>query len=387
MNLAKPIKIAINILFHLIAVAIVGLAFWPIARWYYFHRPILGVDFFNTVSHVRLFAENFSLPSWAYRYFWFGGSPLYSDFSIGWYYPISLLARFITIISAVKISMLASFFLFLVFTYLAVQRLSNHHFFSAVVTTLIAFSANIYGSLTWGGSLPYFANQLFFPLSLWLLASYLDTGRRGWFWASALVVGLSFLGHASNAGAFVFVSASVLLLVGWRKLKLGFKGRISEYLLFLLVLILVSYRVSFSLFSGLIESVLGGRLFNPFGEQQPIISGVGGESLTADTAQRSWEQSRFDVLFSDTNQWLFALIGIAIAVLLVALVMDREKKRAIKIIPWFFLAGYSILHVFANSYYFPFLPQGWYRAFWHFPVTLSLFIAVTVGYIRFAGVQ
>src|SRR3989344_1157905 len=381
-KLVAVIKTAIGIFFHLVAILILGAAVWPIASWYFDFRPILGVDFFNTVTHVRMFAENFNFPPWAYRSFWFGGSPLYPDFSIGWYYPISILARWLPLIASVKVGMLVSLFLFLVFTYLTAQRLSRNHLFAVVIAVLVAFSPNLYGSLTWGGSLPYFANQLFFPLSLWTLSSYLETGRRGWFWGTVFVVGLAFLGHAMNAGTFVLVSAAILLFLGWRKQPLGFKGRLGEFAVFLVGLMILSNRVTTSLFSGLFIASLKGRLLTSFGAAS---SGAqfreGGLAGMKDSAQAAWEQSRFLVLFSDTNPWIFAIIGFAVAVFLVALVMDKEKKQVLRIAPWAILAGYSILHVFANSYGFPFLSQGWYRAFWHFPVSLGLLLAVIVGYI------
>src|SRR3989344_2137439 len=218
-KLVAVIKTAIGIFFHLVAILILGAAVWPIASWYFDFRPILGVDFFNTVTHVRMFADNFNFPPWAYRSFWFGGSPLYPDFSIGWYYPISILARWLPLIASVKVGMLVSLFLFLVFTYLTAQRLSRNHLFAVVIAVLVAFSPNLYGSLTWGGSLPYFANQLFFPLILFLLASYLETGKRVWFWLLIPAYGLALSCHLANTGAFILPALFLLLIFGGRQEK------------------------------------------------------------------------------------------------------------------------------------------------------------------------
>lgn len=380
MKVAAIIRAIGELALHVAALAVVFFAFAPIASWYYAHRPILGVDFFNTVTHVRLFAEELNLPMWAFRYFWFGGSPLYTDFSIGWYYPIALVAQFVPLLSAVKLSLLVSFFLFLVFTYLAAHRLSNHQFFSAAVTILVAFSPNLFGSLTWGGSLPYFANQLFYPLALWLLASYLETGKRRWFWGAALAVGLSILGHAKNAGAFILPSTAVVFLFGIRRNKLGFKRRVVELLVFIFAVILLSSRVSIPLFTGVIGAALEGNILNPFGAAPSLQFGEAGGSVSGQSAVAVWERGQFGVLAADTNQWLFYLVGLALAVVLVALVADREKRRVVGILPWFLILAYGAFHVYANSHGFPFLQQGWYRAFWHFPVALALFVASLVGY-------
>ncbi len=383
MKFVNVMKVAVGILFHLTALVIIGVSFWPIASWYYFHCPILGVDFFNTVTHVRLFAEHFSLPPWAYRDFWFGGSPLYVDFSIGWYYPIAVLARFFPIISAVKLAMLVSFFAFLLFIYLTAYRLSRHHLFSALVTVLVAYCTNMYGSLTWGGSLPYFANQMFFPFSLWTVVSYLDTGQRKWFWATTFVVGLAFLGHAMNAGTYVLIFVVTLLLIGWRRRQESIKKRIGELVVFFLGFIALSNRVTTSVFMGIFAALLRGKIFSPFRNEDPRLQiGEGGLSFVGNASQINWERSRMTVLFSDMSQWIFAVVGVALAMLLVAFVVEKEKRQMLRFIPWILLMGYLILHVFLNSYGFPFLHQGWYRAFWSFPVMLSLFAAVVVGYCR-----
>ena len=189
------IKIVISLILHISALSIVSFAFLQIAQWYFFHRPILGVDFFNTATYVRFFHDYFHVLPYGFRYFWYGGSPISEDVILTWFVIYSFFARVFPLIESIKIANLFFFALLSLFMYFASFRLSKNHFVSALITVLVIYSANMYGSLVWGGSLPYFANQLFFPAMLWFLASYLQTGNRRWYWAAVMVVGLSFLGH------------------------------------------------------------------------------------------------------------------------------------------------------------------------------------------------
>ena len=149
-----------SILFHVIALSIVLFFFWPVAEWYLTHRPILGVDFFNMATYARFFSNNFEFFPRGYMSNWYGGSPVLDNVIFTWYWVVGLIARFVPLIEAVKYSVVGGFFFLIFFTYIAAQRLSRNHFFSALLAILVTFSANIYGSATWGGSLPYFLNQI-----------------------------------------------------------------------------------------------------------------------------------------------------------------------------------------------------------------------------------
>ncbi|KKS42057.1 MAG: hypothetical protein UV04_C0002G0033 [Candidatus Gottesmanbacteria bacterium GW2011_GWA2_42_16] len=376
-----------SLLLHIVALVLVGISFWPVATWYFNHRPILGVDFYNTVTFVRFLKENLEILPRGYLYFWFAGSPIDTVQVLSWFYPMAFVAKFYPLIETVKFFALAGFGGLLFFLYLTAYRLSRNHLLSALITAMVAMSANMYGSLTWGGSLPYFLNQLYFPLMLWLMASYLASGNSRWYWAGVLVLGLAYLGHLANAGAFVFPAAAAPLFFGMRARRVKIGQRIGEVIVLFLGGYLLAYRVTQGFLSGLIVHFLEGKILNPYG-LGATVGKIGiskeGISVSGDQTLITVERSHFAVLFSDTNKLLFWLIAVAVGALVLGFLLDRHKKRIFSILPWVILAGYSVVHVLANAYGFPILPQAWYRAFWHFPISLGVAIAASAGYLHSA---
>lgn len=376
------VKTAIALIFHVSALLVVLFAFLPIAKWYFFHRPILGVDFFNTATYVNFLRDHFHILPFGFKYFWWGGSPISEEIVLSWFLPFSFFARFFPLLESVKIASLFFFLLLCVFIYLGTFRLSKNQFISALITVLVIYSGNMYGSLVWGGSLPYFANQLFFPAVLWLIASYLQTGNKRWYWALVLVVGASFLGHFANGITFVFLGSVLLLFFGKRVQPFGLWQRLKEIGILFLVSLVFSYRITYPYLRGYILGALQGNFFGGLGggSAAQVRIGEAGVAVAGDPSLISFERSHFLMLFSDTHKLFFLLFGVAFALFLVSFIVDRKKRNALGVIAWLLLAGYSVAHVFLNSYGISFLSQAWYRAFWHFPITLGLAIAALTGY-------
>lgn len=376
MKLRIFIKTVSILTLHISALAFILIAYIPIAKWYFFHRPILGVDFFNTATYARFLSDNFHILPYGFKYFWFGGSPIAEEVVLTWFIPFAFFAKVFPLIESIKIASLFFFVLLALFVYLASCRLSKNQFVSALITVLVIYSANMYGALVWGGSLPYFANQLFFPFTLWLLASYLQTGNRRWYWLSVLVVGLSFLGHLSNGTAFVFVGSVILIMFGTRATPVSFLYRIREAVILFIISFFFASRVT-NYFGGLLVSVLKGGLG---GSAAKVSIEGGGIASTVDQSLIAFERSHFLILFSDTNRFLFLLFAVAMLLFVIGFFFDRKKSNVFGVIVWLILAGYSVMHVFLNSYGVSFLAQAWYRAFWHFPITLGLATAALIGY-------
>lgn len=380
MKVHSFIRDSLQLILHIIALAIVFFAYLSIAQWYFFHRPILGVDFFNTATYSRFLSDHFHILPYGFKYFWYGGSPIAEEIVLSWFFPFSFFARMFPLIESVKIASLFFFSLLVLFTYLACYRLSRNQFVSVLITMLVVYSANMYGALVWGGSLPYFANQLFFPLVLWVLACYLQTGNKRWYYLSILIVGLSFLGHLSNGTAFVFVGSVVLIMFGTRAKSVSFVYRIREVIILFLISYFFASRVT-EYFRGLLVNVLKGGFSGLGGGSVAKVSiGTGGVQVSGDSSLIAFERSHFQTLFSDTHTFLFVLFAVAVVLFLVGFVFDRKKKNALAVVAWVLLAGYSVVHVFLNSYGISFLNQAWYRAFWHFPITIGVAAAALLGY-------
>jgi len=379
------VKTATSLLLHISALSIILFAYLSIAQWYFFHRPILGVDFFNTVTYSRFLRDHFHILPYGFKYFWYGGSPIAEEIVLSWFLPFSFFARIFPLFESVKIASLIFFFLLSVFVYLASYRLSKNHMFSALVAVLVIFSANMYGSLVWGGSLPYFANQLFFPAALWSIASYLETGNKRWYWISVLIVGLSFFGHLGNGVAFVLFGVCIILLFGKRIKHFGLRQRLSDIIILFFIVILFSYRIAYPYLRGYVLQILQGNVLTGLGGTTSKVSiGTGGITVTGDQSIINFERSLFLKLFSDTHSWLFIIFGIAILLSIVGFIVDRKKKNVLSVFAWLILAGYSVFHVYLNSNGIQFFSQAWYRAFWHFPVTLGLAAAALFGYSHMA---
>ncbi|MBI3396889.1 hypothetical protein HY045_00270 [Candidatus Woesebacteria bacterium] len=383
MKLSVLTKIG-SFLLHLVSLATVVYLVLQVGNWYYAHRPVLGVDFYNTVTHTKYLHDNFEFLPRNFKYFWYGGVAGFQDVYFLLYNATALISNFLPLVDTVRVVMVGLLVLFVVFVYLAAYRLSENHPLSLLLSILVAYSANIYGALTWGGSLPYFSSQIFFPMVLWLMASYLATGNKKWYLMGAFASGLAVLAHLASAGAFIFPSIVILLLVGVRKVKVSLPDKFKEVGLVIIIAYLVGLRITRSMIKGTILTLLSGKIPYSFGDSiaARVRLGSGGISVTGNADLIGFERSHFQILFNETNHWLYLLLGLALTVLVIGLLLDKNKERIFSIFAWLILCGYSVIYVLANSYGFTFLFQGWYRAFWHFPVTLSLFIAAIFGYTK-----
>jgi len=382
--MGKFLKTIAFILLHLVAIAAITYEFLPIAQWYIHHRPILGVDFYNSVSFATFFKDNLHIFQQSYLDTSYAGTHIVSYPIINWFRVFALVAKFLPLFTAIKFTSLTAFFLLLVFVYFGTIRLSGNPFVAGVLALLVLTSGSMYGSLTWGGSLPYFANQLFFPLILFTLASFLETGNKRWYWATILFLGMAVAGHIGNASAFGIPAAVLLILFGKRSKPIGIKKRIKEVAVFIILLDVLVYK-----YLGAFWNIIVDLLFHLIGVTILRIPGpTGFTSATAkSSAGASDTQAQITTfyhnivlkLFTDTNKLLFVGLGIACLLFLVGFLALRRKRDAVSVIPWVLLCFYAAAHVYINANGISFLSQGWYRAFWHFPITVAFLTASLLG--------
>lgn len=381
MTFTKIVKVFLSLFLHIAALGVIMWALWPIVSWYLNHRPILGVDFYNTATFARYFKNNFDFLPRSYLDFWYAGSPIDGYLVMNWYKVYALVSGLLPLLTAIKYTSIFSFGLLICFAYLGAYRLSKNHFLSALISLLIIYSPNMYGSLTWGGSLPYFANQLFLPAVLWLMASYLDTGNKRWYWLSILILGVAISGHIGNGGAFMLPMALILLLFGKRVVATSIWKRIKEVGVFLLLLSLIIYKY-LTWFWGVLFGTLGTvfqglPLLNPSKTNTAFFSQTVSDTGRAIT-EYIWD--RFFTLFTDTNKLFYLLLGAVFILFILAVITGKNRRNALGVIAWFFLFVYAIAHVYVNARGISFVSQGWYRAFWHFPVVTGFFIASLAGF-------
>ena len=118
----KILKISTSIFLHIAGILLIVFAFRPIAEWYYNHRPILGIDFFHTVTFVRYLVKFYEFIPRNFFYYNYGGYPFFDIVIHNLFIPISFLAKFLPLINAVKISAMSSLLILLIFVYFTIIR-------------------------------------------------------------------------------------------------------------------------------------------------------------------------------------------------------------------------------------------------------------------------
>lgn len=374
-SVAKKIVI---VLLHLGALGIIFLALQPIASWYLTRIPALGVDLYYSATYVAYHLKHFSLPFNSFKDLWFGGYPLFRDIFQLHFYLMAPFAKTFGLIEGIRTYVVVSLFGLAVFSYFLFYQLGRNVVLAVLLAVLVLYSVNIYGAATWGGSLPYFATQLFFPLVLALLVKYRASGNRRWFYGAALFSGIGALGHPLPVVSFVFPAAFFILLF-WNLKEFGrqFLKNILDIFLFFSVTVLISLRLFYPFLFNLVDAIVHGQIF---GGVSSLARGTGLSQAQQSEEIASFYQGLALRLFTDTEQWLFYFLGVGGVVFVFSLVLFRDRlKRVGRVLPFVLTAGYIAGQVTANAYGFGFLAQGWYRAFWAFPIAIAALAAVLWG--------
>lgn len=375
-----------NFLLLALSFFVVSYSLLPIVRWYLGEIPALGVDLYNSVTYVAYHLNHFSLPFNSFKDFWFGGYPLFRDYPQLHYYFMIPFAKIYGVVEGVQMYAIFTLFLLALSLLLLFYKLSRNIVLSGVLVMLTLYSASIYGALTWGGSIPYFATQFVFPLSLFLVYQYVQTKNRKWLYSSIVLIGLASLGHAQSIVAFALPSAAFIIFFGGSEWFFkNIKSKIKDIVLLGAGSTLIASPFYYQSLVHIITATLQGHIFTlfQFFVQQKPAAGTGngvGEAISQTSIDiANYYKSLPMLLISDTNPWLFVFCGIGFICFVFALVITRKIKIFINVLPLIFIASYSALHPFINANGISFLPQGWYRAFWQFPIALGALAAVLWG--------
>ena len=189
-----------NYLFDFIAGIVIVLLLYPIAKWFYQADPPMGVDFYQFPSYIRYLTDHFAIPPSSWKFIWFDGVPLITDYSCLFFYLAIPITKIWGLVFGSKILL---------------KELSNNRFFALAATTGLVWTTNYYVPLTGGGNVTYAATQLFVTLTLWLAIKYFYTNKKVYFSMLAFFAGLSFWGHAGTALIFVWVPMLSFLAFRW----------------------------------------------------------------------------------------------------------------------------------------------------------------------------
>lgn len=377
-----------SFLSHIILLTVIYFAIQPVANWYLSKIPIVGVDFYNSVTYATALFKNLTLPVNSFVDSWWAGYPLYKVFtSLHWFAMIPFV-EFLGMVKGVQLYVIVALYLLVVSCYLFYFQLTKSRVLSVLVAFFVLFSVNIYGAAIWGGSLPFFATQFFLPLILLLVDKFITTNENRWLMAAILIAGIGFMSHPMPIFLFAFPCVTFLLFFGLRskdrKILANIFWRIKYIFIFALGSLLVSLPASHERLLFTLNSFIRGGWTVFFAFVTPPATDVSQGAPAANQSQIVSDISKFyhglvRNLYTDTNIWLFLLFLVGTVLLIVTVIFVRKKAPILRVLPYVLIAGFVILHTVLNAYGFNFLPQGWYREFWAFPIVLGALVAVMWG--------
>lgn len=362
---------------HFLAITTIFFAYQPIAKWYLSKIPALGVDLYYSATYVAYHLKHLSLPFNSFKDIWFGGYPFFNDVFQLPFYLMAPFAHFFGLIEGIRIFVIVVLFGFALCCYLLYQNLSKNVVLAAVLAILVLYSVNIYGAATWGGSLPYFAAQMSLPLVIFFLVKYLANGERRWFFTAIIASGVGALFHPLPVIAFVFpVPFFLLVVIPTTEFSYKIPKRLLDFFIFVFLTVLISLRLFYPYLGLVFDAFIHGRIFGGFGLISPQVAGGAPQPSPG---MANFYKSLVHLLITDTNKWLFYFLGAGAIVFILSLIFSNRITRLRRVLAFGLITAYVAGHVVANAYGFGFLGQGWYRAFWAFPVVLGALAAVLWG--------
>lgn len=371
------LNLALSVLNFIINIPALGLIyyFWkPVTDWYLAKVPALGVDLYLSATYATYHLKHFSLPFNSFKDIWFGGSPLLLDFpQLVFYFMVPFVAKWGGPVGIQYFTMF-SLFIFVICCYFLFFKLSRSQGLALFLATLVLLSPNIYGSATWAGSIPYFASQTFFPLSLLLGAFYLERANLRLLCGLILVTGIGFLIHPLGVLAFLIPSVYLIILFGGFYAKFPIKKIIGHFLIYNFGWIIAA----FSTTHGYVINFLSQRALPNI-----VTSTSGAVEQTSEGANAiaNFYKSQIIRLYEQSNPLVFKVLALGVVLFLIGFVLDKNKKRILTIIPFILIAAYCAALPAANlANIINLFRHDPYRAFWQFPVALGTLAAAFWGY-------
>jgi len=377
MTVVAFLKRVVSFVLHVAALAALYVVLRPVFTWYLAKVPLLGVDLYYSATYGAYQLRNFSLPFNSFKDIWFAGYPLFRDlFQLYFYLMVPFIKDF-GLIEGIKLYVVAVTLGFAASCYFLFYQLGRNIVLGLLLTILVLFSVNVYGAMIWGGSLPYYSSQLFFPLCMGFLVYYRRTGEKRWFYLSALLAGLGINGHPMPIIAYVFPGlflVSFLWISG--SLRAHIKKAAVDVMTYLVLVVLLGARMFYPYLANLVYSIFHGQLFGAIG----TLTGVTPASTSLQTEGAvNFSRTLIPRMLEDSEGMLLPLLALGGAAFGISLLMSKRTKRIVRVLPFALLCFYVWGHVVVNANGIPLLSQGWYRAFWAFPVTLGALAASLWG--------
>lgn len=360
-----------------------------VAQWYFNHVPALGVDLFNTVTYATYIAENYIPRIMAWKYIWWSGHPLVGEYPVLHAYLIAPLAGWLGGVTAVQAYMLGVLGVFFLFCYLLFYEISRNQGLSSWLTVLGIFSIGVYGALVWGGSLPYFGTQTFYPIAIYLLVKYLKGRKLKYLLLSGAAAGASFFGHPQVPVIYIIPTSAMLILFWSRKGEKFFsKKKLVNLGVFLGIALLVSYPemqartgVGFLVLPFWILQYLLGFLNSNLASLIPVAKPSGSEMSESPGPSQTQldilkvQRERIFLLLREVNYLFYILLAVLLIAGVLLLVFSKKRKLILRSIVYSLPLGFYVLYIFLYSRGISFFHGGWYRVFWSFPMLIGILAA------------
>src|SRR3989338_10453639 len=156
-RMLKYLALFVSVCLHLFCIGVVIYFAWPIFSLYWNQKPAVGIDLFLSVDFVTYIRDHLNWPWASWKYIWYGGTPLLQTYPLLHFYLMQPLLNWFSAVQAAQIYVLSSTCLFFVFSYLLFYTISKSRGLAVVLSIATAYSYNLWSSLFWSGSIPYFA--------------------------------------------------------------------------------------------------------------------------------------------------------------------------------------------------------------------------------------
>ncbi|MEK7166114.1 MAG: hypothetical protein AAB874_04895, partial [Patescibacteria group bacterium] len=358
-------KFIINSLLHLVMIFVLGLLFYPIASWYFSARPLLGVDFYNTVSQVTILKQNPVLPASAWLPSWFGGWPFVAQYPVLHFYAILPFTFFMSVVDATLLWMIVSTAMYFLGIYILVSEISGNKLLGLITGVGAVYSIGVYGALLWGGSLPFHATVAFFPWGLWMVLCFVRSGNFRFLLFAALTSGISMWGHPQVTVTYLFPGICLLLAFSGSENYPLF--RIKQKILCIFMFIGISILIGLPI------------IYQTFGQSLSRIVAVGGREQALSTVTigkdvkdlEDFHRSQPLKIYYDTHKSIFIALGVGAVAGLIGFILRPRKRFFVGILPFVLIAVYFTVYIWIFAFDISIYHGGWYRLFWSVPVWLG----------------
>lgn len=354
------------LIFHLLAVSTIIYFFLPIAKWYLSFKPIWGIDFFLSTSLVSMLKEHFALPQAFWSYNWFGGWPIYIYPPLNTYL-VSFFTHFYDLIQSLQVYMMVSTLMFALGGYFLFYVISRNFILSVALAIATALSGGVYQTLTWGGSLPSYGTQMFFPWALGFLMMYIRSGKYRYLLASALVAGLSILGHVLIFIVYILPATTLILFTdmsdGLKILK-----KIKSWFIYLVIVFIIGIPQFYSTIA---------TVFTHAVQPQYAQSALSTTRAPTETELNiaKFNQAQVKRIITDNHILPFEMAWIAAILFGLSFLIGRKIKSLIEVVPFVLLAGYFAFYIWLFGQGVSIYHGGWYRLFWSVPIWMGALVA------------